>query len=344
MQTNTNNIKIARSNKYAAVDLLRYKKKPLCTPIIIDTDLGNDIDDALALILAHSLQSNGECEILGVAINKDNNKSAAMVDIINTFYKRPNIAIGVVKNGKTPENGMFLKQIVDAKIDGKDKYLRTYNTYDLNAVRLYRKLLSKSDDNSVVIVSIGFFTNLAMLLESCSDEYSPLKGAELVARKVKFLSAMAGDFSAVNRKPEYNIKFDINSARYCCENWPTPIIFSGNEVGSQILYPAESINRDFDWVENHPLKEAYHLYGKMPYDRPTWDLTSVLYAVRPHSGYFNISENGIVQIDDKGISVLKIEKSGLHRCLSIEPSKIELLQNVMIDLCSQKPGVIKSAL
>jgi hypothetical protein len=39
-------------------------------------------------------------------------------------------------------------------------------------------------------------------------------------------------------------------------------------------------------MKHHPLREAYELYQKMPYDRETWDLTAVLYAVRPDSGYF----------------------------------------------------------
>ena len=41
-------------------------------PIIFDTDMGNDIDDALALGLIHALQSKGECKLLAVTLTKDN--------------------------------------------------------------------------------------------------------------------------------------------------------------------------------------------------------------------------------------------------------------------------------
>jgi len=34
--------------------------------IIYDTDIGNDVDDALALGVIHALQSRGECELLAV--------------------------------------------------------------------------------------------------------------------------------------------------------------------------------------------------------------------------------------------------------------------------------------
>ena len=36
--------------------------------VIFDTDMGNDVDDALALAMIHALQSRGECELLAVTI------------------------------------------------------------------------------------------------------------------------------------------------------------------------------------------------------------------------------------------------------------------------------------
>ena len=41
------------------------------TPLIFDTDIGNDVDDVLALGMIHALQSRGECELLAVTITKD---------------------------------------------------------------------------------------------------------------------------------------------------------------------------------------------------------------------------------------------------------------------------------
>lgn len=61
-------------------------------------------------------------------------------------------------------------------------------------VTLYRRLLAESPDSSVVVVSVGFSTNLGRLLESWGDKYSPLDGIELVKRKVKFCSVMGGSF------------------------------------------------------------------------------------------------------------------------------------------------------
>src|SRR5262249_56176840 len=88
---------------------------------------------------------------------------------------------------------------------------------------------------------------------------------------------------------EYNIRMDLAAARKVFGEWTTPIVASGFEVGQSMLYPSISIERDFGYVADHPIAEAYRNYRKMPYDRPTWDLTSVLYAIRPDRGYFDTS-------------------------------------------------------
>ena len=53
--------------------------------LIFDTDMGNDIDDAMALAMIHSLQGRDACRLLAVTSSKDNPKSAAFIDALNTF-------------------------------------------------------------------------------------------------------------------------------------------------------------------------------------------------------------------------------------------------------------------
>src|SRR5437763_8043502 len=71
--------------------------------LIFDTDMGNDVDDAVALAMIHALESRGEARLLAVTVTKDNRWAAPFVDLINTFYGRGELPIGVVRNGKTPE-------------------------------------------------------------------------------------------------------------------------------------------------------------------------------------------------------------------------------------------------
>ena len=73
-------------------------------------DIGNDVDDALALAMLHALESRGECRLIAVTITKDNPWAAAYVDLVNTFYGRARIPIGMVKTGGiTPERSPMIQ-------------------------------------------------------------------------------------------------------------------------------------------------------------------------------------------------------------------------------------------
>lgn len=305
--------------------------------LIFDTDMGNDIDDALALGVIHALQSRKECELLCVTSTKDNPFSAPYCDLVNTFYGRGEIPIGAVKGGKTPEPSKYVQVPVEAKENGRDRYPRSHESY-AEAVALLRKTLAAQPDQSVVIATVGFSTNLARLLDSPGDEVSPLKGIDLVQEKVRLLSIMAGMFTAEGRQKEYNVYIDIDSAKKVYGEWPTPIVASGFEIGLAIEYPASSILRDFNYVEHHPLKEAYGLYLKMPYDRPTWDLTSVLYAVRPEHGYFGLSKPGRISVDGEMVTQFAESEEGRDRYLTVTPEQIVRVKEALIQLASQPPA------
>ncbi len=309
------------------------------TSLIFDTDMGNDIDDALALGMIHALESRGECRLLAVTITKDNEYSAAFVDLVNTFYGRGHVPVGVVRNGKAPEDSPYIRVPSEQQDNGQDRYphrLRSGRDAP-EAVALLRKTLAGQPDHTVVLVVVGFSTNIARLLDSPADEHSPLSGRALVERKCRLLSIMAGMYTPGSNHREYNVVMDLPSARKVYAAWPTPIVASGFEIGSVVKFPADSIERDFRYVRHHPLREAYELYQKMPYDRETWDLTSVLYAVRPDRGYFGLSPAGTIQADEKGLTRLIPSAQGRHRHLTIDDQQIIRVREALVQLASQPP-------
>ena len=81
--------------------------------MIFDTDMGNDIDDAIALAVLHALQTHGEAQLLAVTVTKDHELAGPFVDGINTFYGRGEIPIGVVDQGATPDVGRYLELITE---------------------------------------------------------------------------------------------------------------------------------------------------------------------------------------------------------------------------------------
>lgn len=308
--------------------------------LIFDTDIGNDVDDAMALATLHALQSRGEAELLAVTITKDHAECAPYVDALNTFYGRGNIPIGIVKDGATPQKSRFTDVTLE-KVDGEFVYPHDLNLGDsvANAVNVLRKTLAAQDDLSVVIVQVGFSTNLARLMDSKKDQYSDLDGMALITRKVKAISIMAGAFAPIDGKVhlEFNVIRDIPAARKLAREWPTPIIWSGFEIGLAVRYPAISIERDFRYVERHPIAESYQRYIPTPHERPTWDLTSVLWAVRPDHNYFAMSEPGQVTIKETGETTFEPSPNGRHTFLQMSREQIAATREVLAALTSEPP-------
>ena len=293
------------------------------TPVIFDTDIGNDVDDCLALALLHSFASRGEIRLAAVTITKDNPWAPRLASAIDIFYGRGNIPIGMVHDGQTRDDG-YLHKAIDA-----GHY--TYNDHTEEAVALLRRVLEAEADGSVVMVQVGFSTNLARLLDSAG-------GGDLVARKVNRLVMMAGNFAGGGA--EYNVKTDIPAARKVAEEWPTPVYWSGFELGRTILYPARSIERDFGSPGANPVADAYRAYKPMPYDRETWDLTAALYAVRPDDGYFNLSPPGQVIVDSEGRTVFHARNGGRHRYLSVDDKQRTRILEAFLWLCTDHARLV----
>jgi len=309
-------------------------------PVIFDTDMGNDIDDALALAVLHALDSRAECRLIAVTLTKDNRWAAPYVSLVNAFYGKPDIPVGVVRNGKTPGDAPMISVPSQRKTTGGSLlYPRRIEdgAKAPDAVTVLRKALAAEKDGTVVVVQVGFSTNLARLLDSKPDAASPLSGQELVKRKVRLLSAMAGRFP--DGKPEYNVQVDIPAAQTVFHRWPGAIVASGWEIGAAILYPAQSIENDFRYVDHHPVADAYRAYKKMPYDRPTWDLTSALYAVRPGRGYFSLSQPGRIRVDDEGKTRLEPSAGGPHRYLVVSETQKARTLAALETLASQPPRI-----
>lgn len=317
---------------------------PAPVRVIFDTDMGNDVDDLLALGVIHALQSRGACELLAVAVSKGHPLAAPLVDAVNHFYGRGDIPVGAVRGGATPEAGSFLALAEATDADGRLRYPRDLARGDdaPEAAALLRRVLAAQPDGSVVIVEVGFSTNLARLLESKPDDHSPLDGRALVARKVTLLSIMAGTFrppvgDGEAPEAEYNIVVDLPAARAVATTWPTPIVYSGWEIGDAIRYPARSIEEDFAYVPHHPLAEAYVLAEPPPHEHPCWDLTSVLHGIDPDGGHFDLSPPGRVEIDDQGRTTFVEDPGGPHRYLIATPEQAARARETLASLASQPP-------
>ena len=309
-------------------------------PLIFETDMGNDVDDALAIDMLYKYAKEKRIDLMAVMLNKEGDFPARYIALLNRWYGMKNVPIGLSpRNSASRVAGKNYTQVVCEETDEKGKPLYKQKAKDLAgllpAVQLYRKLLSRAKDRSVTIVSVGFSTNLALLLDTEGDEYSPLSGRELIGKKVLRLVAMAGHMENPNYV-EYNINNDIPSCRKVYEEWPTPIYTSPFELGLQICYPKESILNDFGWTEHHPIVDSYKAYLPKLEDRPTWDLTAVLYAVDPQQ-FFKVTGPGVIHVSEKGCTTYSPSEKGNHYYLSVSPEQAADIKRYFVEMITRKP-------
>ena len=311
--------------------------------VIFETDMGNDIDDALALDMLYKYMDAGQVDLLAVGVNKIGFGPVEFIDMMNTWYGYPYIPIGKITDGidfNYPKSNYAakvaaMKNETGEKLFKNSPFIGDYAELP-QAPELYRRILARQPDHSVTIISVGFSTNIVRLLESGPDKWSELTGRELISKKVKLLSIMAGDFRP-DGCAEFNVVKDVPAAKLILEEWPSAVAVSPFEVGISILYPGSSIENDFGWVvDRHPMVEAYKAWGKMPYDRPTWDLTSVLYAVEGDK-WFTVSPNGKISVDTSGYTRFTPCEDGNRCYLSVTEEQAESILARFLEIIPAPP-------
>jgi inosine-uridine nucleoside N-ribohydrolase len=265
--------------------------------VILDTDIAEDCDDVGAVAVLHALADRGEVKILGMMVSMPVQYGAPALDALNTFYKRPNIPIGTLRNSKDAIGAGNLL------VYNRDLALRFPNSLKdarnaPNSVTLYRQLLNSQPDKSVVIISVGPVTNLYHLMKSAADNISSLNGMALITKKVKRVIIAGG------KLPEgtsYNFRLAPEKSEYVMNNWPTEIWFAPNELGDNVLTGKEMMSRT---TRTNPVHEAYRLY-KLAHPgwqfRPSWDQMGVLIGVRGNAGLFKSNAWGGVRANDSWI-------------------------------------------
>jgi inosine-uridine nucleoside N-ribohydrolase len=305
------------------------------TRIIFDTDMTGDVDDVLALAMCHTLVDRGACDLLAVTISKVDPLTGPFTDAVDTFYGRPDLPIGITRKAQIRPS-RYLKLVNEEEGDVfRYPHDLLKNEEVPEAVDLLRKTLAAQPDHSVALIQVGLAVNVLRLLETDAD---------LIKQKVRLLSIMAGGFQTIdhgNHFLEANVINDIPAMQKLARLWPdeVPIVWSGYEIGIAVTYPRESIAADFEYVPHHPVKEAYLLHSGPNHDRPSWDLTSVLYAVHPDRGYFDLSPPGRVTVADDGFTRFTPAKDGKgrDRFLKLNFTQAARVREALVQLVVQPP-------
>jgi hypothetical protein len=256
------------------------------TPIIVDTDMYSDADDAGALATAFALQQAGEAQVIAVTINTRTqrpsvaNNSWKCAAAIAQFYNAGNTPIGAAN----PRNDDTASPFTTPCAARASATTPTPN----NAVDVLKAALSSQADNSVVIAETGYPKNLADLI-------STPEGKALVAQKVKTLVIMAGSYPTGNH--ENNVNGDADSARAIADTWPTKVVWSGSEIGDVVQTGASLPSTH---PATSPVRISYEAFRGAGTPIESWDLTAVYHALRPADAALTEVGPGRNNIDNTG--------------------------------------------
>ena len=234
-------------------------------PVIYETDMTLDVDDVGALAVLHGLQKEGEVNLIGISYNEAHPLGPDAIDAINTYYNRGTIPIGIY-NGELAEpdpSDYFTK---DRGFDVDNMSHDPFDNIVADAVAVYKHLLKKQADGSVVIVSVGFLNNLNDLLKDP-------EGLELVKSKVKLLAVMGGLHNDGFNLSRHEL---VDQSQYVIENWPGPLVIT--DVGGAMI-AGETLTSTTP--VNNPVRRSYELEWHQGPDigRASWDQVTVLYAI-----------------------------------------------------------------
>lgn len=292
--------------------------------IILDTDLGADSDDAVALALLLAAERKKLCQILAVTVSTARDGASELVNVFSEFYNGKRFLVGKMAGALAcDERDCYISKI-------RKRY--SADSDEQNAVDVMRKALACSEEK-VSVVSIGPLKNISDLLESRPDNHSPLNGRELFAEKVEKLYVMGGSFNdnvpsgQKYIRHEWNIAQDIKSAKNVVETCPVDMVFSPFEIG----YAVRTVCLKRDTPMWHCMKAFADETGKAvdkEVSRYSWDPVTVMAAMETKEWEFVYSGSGNVVVTDDGETLFVPCASGKCKFISSDSDLNDIQQKL----------------
>ena len=200
--------------------------------VILDTDIGSDIDDAVCLAY---LLAKPECELMGITtVSGEPVKRASLASALCKVAGQdipiyPGIEMPLIRPQNQPKASQF---------DALTNWDYDTDFPNAEAITFMQKTI-RENPGEITLLAIGPMTNLAVLFAMDPEITSLLKSLVL----------MCGQFLGEGRNPEWNAKCDHHATEIVYRQRPTVFRSVGIDVTKQVKMPAEEVRDHFSKID-----------------------------------------------------------------------------------------------
>lgn len=283
--------------------------------ILLDTDIGADCDDAVALAVLLKSELDGQCELCGITTSTTRRGASSTINAICNFYgAKKEVAV-------LSQPALECDSLDNYAFDIMQKYGDTESKTD--SVYFLRKKLAEADEK-FIFAAIGPLTGIKRLFESQPDDLSPLDGASLFNAKVEKLYCMGGCFDGskdingfFNR--EWNFVQDLDAVRLFLQKCSVPVYFIPKETG-EIVFSGDVLRN----ATNNPVADSIRFFGEknhgtlayMQFRRESWDPITCYLAINENSDLFK-KQRGNASMDENGVTNFVPDENGNHYVVTL---------------------------
>ena len=270
--------------------------------ILLDTDLGNDVDDLIAISMLCNWHIIQKHRMIGATSSKEGVLSGKLLAWLLAYYD-VQIPVGYCPKGALQPKQKYLERLPDLQEHYPD--VEPQETHP--AIDVLNNVLQRADDQSITLIMIGNSTNIAHMLDT------PEKST-LLHQKIRKIVWLAGEFDRAYA--ENNIRVDAPHSHIIFNKWLGPMDLLPSAIGKKVLFPGHHL---VDRTE--PLPMLYHDYMKRGWGRECWDPLTVLYACGEGEDLFTKSPAGTVTLDDNEITEFQETPNGQHHIINLLDSQ-----------------------
>jgi inosine-uridine nucleoside N-ribohydrolase len=276
--------------------------------VIIDTDIGDDIDDAFALALA--LRSP-ELQIIGITTTfGDTETRAKLVDRFLAEVGRPDIPVAA--GAPTASRGTFTqRRYAEGGHDRKPSHPDAV-AFVLEQIRRY--------PGQVTLIAIGPLMNVGAAIDKDAATFRKLKRVVMMGGSIKRGYGDLGFGPPRPPQPEWNILNDIPSAQKLFASGVPLFVMPLDSTQLKL----DEVKRNFLFSQGTPLTDSltllYHQWGQ---ETPTlFDPMTIAFLVNPalcpvQPMRIRVDEKGFTRVDLGSPSALNVPNAQV--CLDSSP-------------------------